>query len=70
MRKLPRTILQKITTKITSLCENPFPTDVIKIRMIDGYRIRVGNWRILYEIDQSRRTITVVAVRHRSKAYK
>jgi mRNA-degrading endonuclease RelE of RelBE toxin-antitoxin system len=33
------------------------------------WRVRVGDWRVLYEIDDTARTVRVVAVRHRSKAY-
>ena len=70
MRRLPDVILQRIVSKIVELKENPFPASVVKLRMMDGYRIRVGDWRILYEIDRRKQLITVFAIRPRNKAYK
>ncbi|MBL7190704.1 type II toxin-antitoxin system RelE/ParE family toxin [bacterium] len=70
MQRLSDPILQRIISKIMGLKENPFPSGMVKLKMTEGYRIRVGDWRILYEIDKRKQLITVFAVRHRSKAYK
>jgi mRNA interferase RelE/StbE len=39
------------------------------VNQVNLWRVRVGDWRVLYEIDDAARTVLVVAVRHRSKAY-
>jgi len=60
----------RIYHKIKSLELNPRPFGVIKLRDSDGYRIRVGNYRILYEIDDNEKTIDIYEVLHRKEAYK
>ena len=35
------------------------------LRGLDGWRVRVGDWRVIYQIDDSRRLVTIVAVRRR-----
>jgi mRNA interferase RelE/StbE len=39
------------------------------VNQVSLRRVRVGDWRVLYEIDDAARTVRVVAVRHRGKAY-
>jgi len=56
--------------KIIGLKENPFPEDSAKLKAIDGYRIRVGDWRILYEVDDSEHLIIIFGVHRRDKAYR
>ena len=70
IRGLPKAVLKRTIAKIIGLTENPFPDGAVKLKMIEGYRIRVGDWRILYEVDRQKHKIIVFAVRHRSKAYK
>ena len=50
--------------------ENPRPMGVKKLSGQDAYRIRVGDYRILYEIDDTAKTVLVFAVRHRREVYR
>ena len=53
-----------------ALSTEPRPTGCRKlVNQVSLWRVRVGDWRVLYEIDDAARTVRVVAVRHRSKAY-
>ena len=70
MRKLPEDIIIRINQKILELIENPFPDDVRKLKDRTGYRLRVGVWRILYEVYKRERRIVIFAVGHRREIYK
>lgn len=52
------------------LADDPRPHDVRKLIRGLGWRIRVGDWRIIYEIDDDRKVVTVAAVKSRQSAYK
>ncbi|MGH7215798.1 MAG: type II toxin-antitoxin system RelE family toxin [Nitrospiraceae bacterium] len=67
---LPPQIGKKITAAITLLAENPRSHQSIKLSGTEGYRLRVGDYRILYEIDDSARTVTVYRIKHRREVYR
>ena len=53
------------------LAEDPFPQGVRSIEGIDnGYRIRVGMYRIVYSVNQAQVTVLVIRVRHRKDVYR
>lgn len=68
--KLDKKAVLLIKTAITGLAENPRPQGYIKLKGEEAYRIRVGNYRIIYEIDDGKITVTVVAVGHRKDIYR
>ena len=70
LRKIPRQHLSRIDAKITSLRENPRPRGVIKLTG-EGhlYRVRVGDYRIIYAVDDAERMVTIARVRERGDAY-
>ena len=70
LNKLDRPVLNRIVPIIDNLSQDPRPTGSRKlVNEVNKWRVRVGDWRVLYEIDDDARTVRVVAVRHRSKAY-
>jgi len=70
-RKLPRDIQTRIAPAIDALMQEPRPAGCEKISGIaDTYRIRVGNYRILYEIHDRMLIIRVVDVGHRREIYR
>lgn len=70
IRKLERQTLSRISTAIDGLAENPRPHGCVKVRTGEGlWRIRVGDWRIGYEIDDRTREVTVITVGHRREFY-
>ena len=59
-----------IAKHINSLGENPRPSDAKKLKDDSGYSQRVGVYRILYDIDDTERKVTIYRVKHRRDAYR
>ena len=71
LRGLPQGILRRITGKIDSLADNPRPPGVEKLTGSENsYRVRVGDYRILYQILDNIVLVIVVRIRHRREAYR
>lgn len=62
-------IATPILEAIANLAEDPRPSGCKKLKGRDGYRIRTGNYRIIYEIFDTDLVIDVVAVGHRKDIY-
>ena len=69
MDRLPATVHARLSKRILSLEENPRPRGVKKLSVREEYRLRVGDYRILYVIDHGNHTVTIVAVGHRREVY-
>ena len=71
LRSLPGKIIQKISEKIDSLAENPRPTGSKKVKGTKAnlWRIRVGDYRVIYEIDDEIKIVDVVKIGHRKDVY-
>lgn len=67
--ELPGSVIERVREKIRSLSFEPRPPGSKKLRGRRDWRVRVGDYRILYTIDDSLRVVDVAAIRHRSKAY-
>lgn len=71
LKNIERKYVSKIIKAIEDLANNPFST---KSKRLSGsqssYRLRVGDYRIIYQIDKEERLITVYYVRHRRDVYK
>ena len=59
-----------IKKQIYDLADNPRPQGYKKLKGRKGYRIRVGNYRIIYEIADVVVSVTVIRVAHRKDAYR
>ncbi len=63
-------LIQKIFPKIEALTIEPRPSGCRKLQGFENlWRVRIGNYRVIYSIDDNTRVIDIVAVRHRQKAY-
>lgn len=69
LKSLPNKELKKIIEKISSLATNPRPTGCKKLSGDEKYRIRVGNYRVLYSIEDNILVIFIVKVGHRKNVY-
>ena len=72
MQRLDTAIAQQVRNRLDGLAENAEST---RHRMLTGrlrglFRLRVGDYRVLYTMDRANRTIVVRAVRHRSEVYR
>lgn len=70
LRRLPQDFLQRIRQTICELETNPRPTGHKKLVGSDFYRIRVGDWRIVYVIEDDRLIVLIVTVAARGSVYK
>ena len=71
LEKLSRQIIPRIVAAIRELARNPYPQGVKKLTGFEHtYRIRVGDYRILYNIYEDRLVIEIIRVRHRKEAYR
>ena len=62
---------RRVLTAIRELAPNPRPRQCRKLSGSDNsYRVRVGNYRVLYEVDDSEKMVTVFAVGHRRDIYR
>ena len=68
--RLPNQIHERITRKLLTLEENPRSPGVQKLHGEDRYRIRIGDFRVLYVINDDARTVEIVAVGHRRDVYR
>jgi len=68
--KLSDKIAEPIFEAITELENNPRPAGYKKLKGRDGYRIRVGNYRIIYDIYDHELIIDIIALGHRKDIYK
>ncbi|MDP8292863.1 MAG: type II toxin-antitoxin system RelE/ParE family toxin [Candidatus Orphnella occulta] len=59
-----------IKKKILSLSSNPRPFGCNKLIQEEGYRIRAGNFRVLYRINDSEKQVIIYRVKHRKQSYR
>ena len=67
--KLPDNIAEPIFEAISLLENEPRPTGCKKLQGRDGYRIRIGNYRVIYEVYDTELVIDVVTLGHRKDIY-
>ena len=67
---LPPRLAQRVNEVISRLANEPRPAGAKKLEGLEGYRIRIGDYRILYLIDDTSRLIIVYRVKHRREAYR
>ncbi len=71
LRRLSRVIFQRVNARILALREEPRPPGARKLASpLEGWRIRVGDYRILYQIADTEQMVTIVRVRHRRDVYR
>ena len=73
IRHLPKSMRDRIISRLDALAHNPRPPGVIKMkgrRRRDEYRIRVGNYRVIYQINDDMLVVLIVRVADRREAYR
>jgi len=71
LRSLPKGTIQRLIARIEALAEEPVPRQSVKLTGAEHlYRIRVGDYRIIYGVDHDTQLVTVHYVRHRKEAYR
>jgi mRNA interferase RelE/StbE len=66
---LPKDYAKLISEHIDRLAQNPRPPDAKKLQGTSAYSLRVGVYRVLYEIDDGAQTVSIYRVKHRKDVY-
>ena len=69
LRDIPRKDRLRISGAIELLGDNPIPPKALKLTNRDGYRLSVGDYRIIYIFNSNRLIILIINIAHRSAAY-
>ncbi len=71
LKTLDKQLIPKILLKAESLENNPFPQNCKKLHGVESvYRIRIGDYRVIYQVDTRKNIVTIYHVRHRKEAYR
>ena len=71
LKRLPASDFYRIIAGVKALAENPRPIGSHKLSGSKAdWRIRIGNYRVIYEIDQKAKAVKVMRVRHRREVYR
>lgn len=70
LRQLPVKDIKRILRRIDTLIDEPRPTGCEKLSAQERYRVRQGDYRIIYEINDEEQIIIVIKVGHRREVYK
>ena len=71
LRNLPRAVQQRVATKILALADESRPTGCVKLTGYSNlYRLRVGDYRIVYEVHDKDSLVIIVLVAHRREVYR
>lgn len=69
-RRVQGSLRDRLRSAIDALAVNPRPPEVVKLAGRDDYRVRVGDYRIVYAIDDAERLILVARIAHRREVYR
>jgi len=70
IRRLPTQTQERANRAIAGLAENPRPPGAKKLTAREGYRVRVGDYRVLYQVDDEARLVTIYRVMARGDVYR
>ena len=70
LQRLPTSVVQRVIAALRGLQNNARPHDSVKLEGSETtYRIRVGPYRVIYEVDEHARSVLITRIRHRKDAY-
>lgn len=70
VKSIPKEDLQRILRRIDSLSSNPRPFGSVKVSDPSMYRLRQGDYRILYHVDDPQRLVRILRIGHRRGVYR
>ena len=71
LRSLPKSVIGRVMKRLELLADDPFPRHALKLEGGEPlYRLRVGDYRIVYGVDQDAKAVIVHYVRHRREVYR
>lgn len=66
LRRIPAGDKARITTVLAEMQQDPFQGDIRKLQGLPGFRRRVGNWRVLFEVVIERKHVVIAAIERRT----
>jgi mRNA interferase RelE/StbE len=69
LANLPKQNYARVRDLISTLANNPRPTGCKKLTGREGWRVRSGDYRVIYEIDDNQRRVTILDIGHRKDIY-
>lgn len=71
LQALDPPVASRVIRRIEALAATPRPPGCIKLEGLENlWRIRIGDWRVIYRLDDRKRVVDISAVRHRRDAYR
>jgi mRNA interferase RelE/StbE len=71
LRSITPRLIPNILSRIERLADEPYPRQATKLAGTEGlYRLRVGDYRVVYEVDGERQVVSVAYIRHRRDVYR
>lgn len=72
LRRIPEDIVQRMRERLDQIAEDPFVQNpnVTKLQNRPGYRLRVGDWRVIYDVQEGEMIILVLKVGSRGDIYR
>ena len=70
LAQVPSGIYEKVRDAVRMLANQPRPAGCRKLKGREGWRIRAGDYRVIYEIDDQQSTVTVLHIGHRRDVYR
>jgi len=70
LESLPDSVLERVIRKLESLADEPRPAGCKKLKGYkDQWRVRIGDWRVVYVVDDKARLVSVTRIAHRREVY-
>jgi mRNA interferase RelE/StbE len=71
LRSLPAHVVQRVVAAVADLAQEPFPNGSEKLAGAEHvYRIRIGEYRVVYEVLSEKKIVEIQRVRHRKEVYR
>jgi mRNA interferase RelE/StbE len=71
LRRLPREVFVRVDRLLLSLADDPRPAGCKKLAGYESlYRLRVGDWRLVYSVEEDRLVVLVIEIASRGQAYR
>ncbi|MGH2500196.1 MAG: type II toxin-antitoxin system RelE family toxin [Candidatus Limnocylindria bacterium] len=70
VERLPAATRSRIAARVDRLARRPRPPGCEKLVGLDAFRLRIDDYRLIYEVDDARRAVIVIRARHRREVYR
>ena len=70
LAQLPAEPFERVRESIRALAQDPRPPGCLRLTGREGWRIRVGDYRVIYDIDDPQQVVTVLHIGHRADVYR